>query len=176
MIRRVQDSSPDVLAKVMDLGAREGNVWNEDDLQAVLVHQLHVPLSFDLSSLNEEAGRTVDRLISDGNPPLRCHADLLQHPNPPLELLQLTKQFLKTVLKSRDDLLPRPVAAVLYYATILVAIMRCHERITSLDDKTLMAGFDWALQQPWLDEPTRSVFVEAHGDRPTLPPLGRGQG
>jgi hypothetical protein len=53
------------------------------------------------------------------------------------------------------------VATLLYFASIVVAQMRCGTRITALDDNAIGAAIQWALAQSWVDGPTRSLFEEA---------------
>ena len=62
--------------------------------------------------------------------------------------------------------LPRDIATVLYFAGIVVALTRCGERISQLDDAALRAGIEWAMSLPRLDEETRDALER----------LRRGQG
>ena len=55
---------------------------------------------------------------------LKSFGDLLHHPNPPLELLRLTKDFAKACRLSRSGPLPREIATLLYFASIIVAWVR----------------------------------------------------
>lgn len=47
---------------------------------------------------------------------------------------------------------PRPVAAMLYYVSIALALVRRKERISRLSDGELVTGLMWASNQPWLDD------------------------
>jgi hypothetical protein len=60
-------------------------------------------------------------------------------------------------------MLPPEVATLLYYAAILVARRRHGQRITQLDDNSLRSGVEWSLQQPWVDQRTKSLFQEGIG-------------
>ena len=60
-----------------------------------------------------------------------------------------------------DAGLPEEVATVLYYAAIFVALLRCGQRITSLDDASLARGGRWVVDQPWVAQPVRQIVVEA---------------
>ena len=57
--------------------------------------------------------------------------------------------------------LPRAVAAVLYYVTIAAALLRCGKRITQLGYDELLRGFQWVMDQPWVDQPTKGLIEEA---------------
>jgi len=87
--------------------------------------------------------------------------DLLHHPQPPLEMLQRVKRFAKACKVKAEGPLPPEVATVLYFASIVVALLRCEARISELDNKAIRTGTEWALAQTWLDQPTRSIFEEA---------------
>ena len=56
--------------------------------------------------------------------------------------------------------MPRPIASVLYFASIAAALVRCRRRITGLTNDDLVVGFRWMLAQPWLDTPTRTLINE----------------
>src|SRR5205823_4989142 len=89
---------------------------------------------------------------ADGKaPPLNSFGDLLSHPRPPLELLELTKEFAKTSDTRASSPLPPEVATVLYYAAIVAARLRHGAGITGLGARDLRDGIAWALRQPWLD-------------------------
>jgi hypothetical protein len=91
---------------------------------------------------------------------LKSFGDLLYHPNPLPELLELAKEFAKEHRADAESPLPREVATVLYYASIAAALARCGRRITRHDDATLRKGFQWGCEQPWVDEATRGLLRE----------------
>jgi hypothetical protein len=84
----------------------------------------------------------------------------LQHPHPPIELLEMLKDFAKAHALHPRSPLPREIATVLYYASILVAMNRCDRQITKLDSNLLRASVADLLPQEWLDESIRAVFTE----------------
>lgn len=128
------------------------------DLGEVLRGQLAARIVFDPSRLATAANRDG---AADAAGSLRSLGDLLADPNPPLELLELTKEFAKASDGRSDAPLPPPVATVLYYAAILAALLRHGRRITRLPDRALRDGVAWALRRPWLDAGTRRLFREA---------------
>jgi len=86
--------------------------------------------------------------------------NLLAYPNPPVELLEITKDFAKACRQNPNSPMPREIASVLYFASIAAALVRCRRRITGLADDALSEGFRWALSQSWLDAPTRALTEE----------------
>lgn len=172
------ETHPRSLAALLDVGGRDPNFWMPGELKDVLRHQLRAPLLFDLKTVDREGGAVdgwksgsspagragrSDR-VSTADPPPASFGDLLHHPRPPLELLRLTKEFAKASDSRSDNPLPPEVATVLYYAAILVALVRHGRRITALSDSQLLDGLDWVLQQPWLDGRTRDLFAAGRVD------------
>jgi hypothetical protein len=147
------------LARLLDAEAGGGE-WTADDMAAILRHQLNAPLRADLAATNPRAGHTLDT-VSRASPPPATFGELLAHPHPPLELLELAKDFGKTLRLDAACGVPAGVATVIYYASIVTAKLRCGRRISDLDDAALRRGVDWALAQPWLDAATRATFEEA---------------
>ena len=97
---------------------------------------------------------------------IRTFRDLLTHPQPPVTLLQVTKQFAKAMVCSPESPVPAEIGRVLYLAAILAALLRCGQRITELDTAALREGIDWALVQPWLDPALRPLFEAGRGHFP----------
>ena len=87
--------------------------------------------------------------------------NLLTFPNPPVELLEITKDFAKACRQNPHSPMPQEIASVLYFASIAAALVRCGCRITGLSNEILAEGFSWALAQPWLDAPTRVLIEES---------------
>jgi hypothetical protein len=147
----------------MDIAVADPRIWRLEELAAILHHQLSAPVEFDLGTVEEGAGQRLTMLTCGEGLLLRSFADLLHHPHPPVELLQLTKQFAKACWQHPDSPLPAEVAMLLYFASIAVALARCGQRITSLGDEALRPVFDWFARQPWVDEATRSLLSEGLG-------------
>jgi len=159
------------LAKMIDLGTDPQGLWEPDELGTILEHQLAAPLEFEVIGVDRAQLR---KLRSQSNTPaeIETFGDLLGHPQPPVALLELTKQFAKASYSHPERPLPDEVAAVLYLASIVVALVKCGERITRLGDDGLQYGLDRALRQTWLDASTRKLFeagrrwVEARKSEP----------
>ena len=79
------------LARLMDLGRRKEALWSPQELGAILRHQLAAPLEFDLGAAGDAA--LADRIAGfvGIQPPIRTFGELLFHPCPPVELLELVK-------------------------------------------------------------------------------------
>ena len=158
----------DCLAKMLDFGAGQQPLWASAELGAIFQHQMNSPLEPDLAQMDPTLRDRIGPLTVGGEP-LHTFGDLFRHPHPPLELLQATKQFAK-YSRTLDESLPRELATVLYFLAIAAAWTKHRRRITALDGEPLLNGLAWARQQPWLDEPSRAIVVEAEGQlRPDSP-------
>jgi len=157
------DTKPAWLAELIGLDDGDRGLWNPDELAAMLAHQLSARLEFDLGHLGPKAAPALEAMRTAEGPAIRSFRDLLYHPRPPVELLELTKEFARACGSGRDHLLPDEIAAMLYILSIAVARARCRRRISKLDDQALRHSLDWACKQSWVDEPTRQVLREAVG-------------
>lgn len=152
-------TDPRRLARMMEAGPGQ-RAWELDELGAIFRHQLTAPIDFDLASLGARAMTTLRSHATAGGAAPRTFAELFHDPQPPLDLLVLTKQFAKTSRADEESGLPAAVATVLYLASIVVARLRCGQRITGQSDEALAFGVQWVLDQPWVDERTRALFRE----------------
>ena len=150
------------LARMMDLEAGARGMWEPEELGAILEHQLAAPLELDLVGLDPGLAEKL-RLARQADPRIESFKDLLlRHANPPVECLELIKEFAKVSRGRPDGPLPDEIATVLYFLSIVAGIIKCRRRITRLDDEALRHGLEWALDQPWLDESTRRLFQEGY--------------
>ena len=129
--------------QVDDLGS-----WNVTELGPILEHQLDTPLDADLGAI----AVAEDNRPDSGSVPLkaeiRTFRQLLLDPHPPVELLNLVKQFAKGCRSQPDGPLPHEVATVLYLAAIAAARRNCHQRISTLDEAAWQRAVDWASPNP----------------------------
>jgi hypothetical protein len=151
-------SDPRLMAELLTAGGGAEPLWRAEELAAVLKHQLSAPVEFEphARSRDPHPGHTRTK----PGIPVSNFDELFHHPNPPVELLLLTKEFAKASRVQLESLLPQEVATVLYYASIVVARTRLGKRISGLDDKTTRKGIEWVVAQPWVDERTRGIFKE----------------
>ena len=167
--RDVSDAAPNSLADLIDFG-REEALWTAQDLEAILEHQLDAKIDFDLIRFGESRAEDLrQQLGSVKGPAIRTFRDLLEHPSPPIELLDATRRFAKSCRSRAEGPLPDEIATVLYFASAVVAMVKCERRISRLDDDGLRYALDWALEQPWLDDSIRDLFARG---RQTLKPTG----
>jgi hypothetical protein len=126
---------------MLDLDTSIGGPWDAQELGAVLRHQLAAPLP-----------------PVAGPAPVDTFDQLLRHPSPPLTLLESVKDFAKAARQNPAAGLPEEVAAVIYFAAIVVANRRCGVRISRLSDEELRSGVEWVLAQPWIAADIRVLF------------------
>jgi hypothetical protein len=138
-------------------------------MAAIFRHQMAAPLLADLQEVARAAGRRLEPPAADQGARFPSFADLLRHAEPPLELLELVKDFAKCNASHPENGLPKDIAAAIYYACIAAALVRLKARISKLSDADLARGLRWAGQQPWLDRETLQLLACA-GD--TLPAPG----
>lgn len=134
--------------------------WRPEDLAAVLRHQLDAPLAFDLASHQSGGMEHVEDLRCVEGQPIRTFRELFHHPRPPVELLELTKEFAKSLAHRDDAPLPEQIATILYVLSIIVARARCGCRISQTDDEEQRRQVEWILSHPWVDESTRCLLRE----------------
>jgi hypothetical protein len=141
------------LMQVDDLGS-----WNAAELGPILEHQLDTPLDVDLGPIAVAEGNRPDFGREQLKAEIRTFRQLLLAPHPPIELLNLVKQFAKGCRNQPDGPLPHEVATVLYLAAIAAARRNCHQRISTLDDAAWQLAVDWALAQSWLNAGIRDLL------------------
>jgi len=161
--RDLTKTDPRLLADVMGLATKEGDLWAPADLGAILRHQLAAPLADELGPLDERVGDKLDAHRAAGGGALDTFGDLLRHPRPPVEMLKLTKRFARRSKGHPAAPLPGRVATILYVASIVAARTRRSARISRMDDQALRVGILWALEQPWLDESIRRLLTDGLG-------------
>ncbi len=158
----VFETDPRQVALLLDFDEGDDErLWQPEELAAVLRHQLSAPLKVDIVSISAGPAAQLKTLVESQGLLLKSFGDLLHHPNPPVELLKETKQFAKTCRMSPNSPIPKDVAAVLYFASIAVAMTRCRRRISALGNDELEKGFKWVLAREWVDENTKELITEA---------------
>ena len=154
----IRDSKAVCLARMMALVKEDQGLWKAEELGPILQHQLAAAVQLDLGRLDRLSAERLEALCSQATPPIETFRDLLHHPRPPVELLEMTKNFARACHGGAESLLPNEVATVLYISSIVAAKLQCQRRITKLDSQGLKHMLDWALDQPWLDESTRGLL------------------
>ena len=132
-----------------------------DELAAIFRHQISAPMLVDLGGFDPRTASRL-KLVSEAQGLLlKSFADLLHHPSPPVELLELVKDFAKANLDHPESGLPAEIASALYYTSIAAALVRWDTRISKLPDAGLQRGLSWTREQAWLDEKTRELLAQA---------------
>jgi hypothetical protein len=156
----IHDTDNKSLAALLDLPPGGERLWRDEELGAILRHQLTAPLQVDLINLERGLAVKVRTLAESQGLVLKSFGDLLAHPNPPIELLKITKDFAKACRLSPHSPLPREIASVLCFASIAAALVRCRQRITGLSNEAIAEGLQWVMKRPWVDAPTRALVQE----------------
>jgi hypothetical protein len=149
------------LSALIASGEERGPLWRPDELAAMFRHQMSAPVLMDLGSFDPRTAKQLKSLTAAQGLLLSSFSDLFNHSNPPIQLLQLVKDFAKTNLDHPESGLPREIATALYYASIAAALVRLEQRISHLPDEDLQRGLRLTREQPWLDDRTKSLMAEA---------------
>ncbi len=128
----------DALSELIAFDAQGRAIWPAKELAGKLEEPLG-ELDEDLNCSNE----------------IQTVRELLEHPNPPIELLIRVKDLSK---RRPRDLFPPEMALLLYYGSIAAAMVRCGKRITKLRDEDLRNGFSWAVKEQWVPETICELF------------------
>jgi hypothetical protein len=124
---------------------------------------MSAPVLVDLGGYDPGTAARLKRLSEAQSLLLKSFADLFHHPSPPVELLELTKDFAKANMDHAQSSLPHEVAAALYYTSIAAALVRLGARISRLPEGELRRGLLWTGEQAWLDEETKQLLLQAAG-------------
>ena len=151
------------LATLLATGEERARLWRPDELAAIFRHQMSAPVLVDLGTFDPRSATRLRALSEAQGLLLRSFTDLFHHPAPPVELLELVKDFAKANLDHPESGLPGEIAAALYYTSIAAALVRLNARISQLPDADLKRGLRWTLEQAWLDEKTKELLAQASG-------------
>ncbi len=156
-------SSAAQLAKIMNLDETTPDVWNDQDLAAMVRHQMEAPLHFDLTSFELKGRRAEARtetLTSAAKARIESFQDLLFHPEPPLETLRLSKDFFKARTKALKKDSPEWQMAYLFYLLSILAAGSRAPQLSNLTPGDLRKATKWALDQKWVDERTKRLLSQ----------------
>jgi hypothetical protein len=159
----VFQGQPKSLAALLEASGESARLWRPEELGAIFRHQMAAPVLVDLGGYDPGVAARLKKLSEAQSLLLKSFADLFHHPSPPLELLELTKDFAKANMDHAQSSLPGEVAAALYYTSIAAALLRLDVRITRLPDADLRRGLLWTRDQVWLDAETRQLLLQAAG-------------
>ncbi len=140
--------------------------------------ELSLLLSFRLSmSFGDYLYVDGKRTRVNGNGPLvpfekfskYCLLDLVEQRNPTgakgelgceelLELLRRLKRVAKWFKSKHRDYVPEKLSILIYNLASALALVRCNNRIDTLDDEQLSYNLRWSFELPWLDDRLRPIF------------------
>jgi hypothetical protein len=148
------------LAGILTLDGAETELWAADEMRAIWQHQLAAPLEIDLNTM--ESGLPTGLTTSPEIKPLlmKTFGELFGHSHPPVELLDLTRQFALQTLRESENPHLKQVAKALYYVSMAACLDRC-AKPPLLPEAELRSGIDWALNRIWLDQKTKQLLVHA---------------
>jgi hypothetical protein len=149
------------LAALMATGEERGWLWRPEELAAIFRHQISAPMLVDLGTFDARTAAKLRTLSEAQGLLLKSFADLLHHPMPPVELLELVKDFAKANLDHPESGLPSEIASALYYCSIAAALVHLDTRISQLPDADLQRGLRWTSEQGWLDDRTKGLLTLA---------------
>jgi hypothetical protein len=141
---------------MLDLGEIH-HVWAPHELKEMLQHQLSAPLQVSLGTQTAEISHQLKVARRD---PLLTLEQLLNDPQPPIELLKQVKQFAKMCLRDRENPLPSEIVMLLYYSSIAAGMVRLNHPISELPPAALKRGMGWLAEQQWVTEDVRALLEE----------------
>jgi hypothetical protein len=154
------DVPPTSLAALIELDeVIPQRVWREEELGAILAHELATPAWLEIGPLRLSGVSPTS--LGGGGIRLATLGELLHHPEVPLELLVRLKEFAKQQRHDPGSHLPEPVAAALYALAVAAAILRHGQRITRLPVDSVLNHLKWAVGRPWVDAPARQLLQAA---------------
>lgn len=156
-----ENAPPPSLAELIELDVQPRRVWRVDELGAILLHELSLPLSIGLSQMTLTAAEPAADPRDASEMRLLTLGTLLHHPQPPLEMLERVKDAAKAARHDPQSHLPEDVAAVLYGMAIAAALLRHGRRITSMSDWAARNYLEWACGREWLDAASRRLLSGA---------------
>jgi hypothetical protein len=151
------------LATLMAAGEEGARLWRPDELAAIFRHQMSAPMLVDLGTFDSRTATKLRTLSEAQGLLLKSFTDLFHHPAPPIELLELVKDFAKANMDHSESGLPGEIAAALYYTSIAAALVRLDAHISQLPDADLQRGLRWTMEQAWLDVKTKELLAQALG-------------
>jgi hypothetical protein len=154
--RQLLGGSPQKLGQMMGLAQEDAT--EVQDLRSIFRQQLTEPMNQTVCCPTNQPVRTQQSEMSQFS-----LANLLSASSPSLDCLGACKDYAKACLQHPDRRLPQEIARVIYFACIAAALLRCRQRITKLEDGTLMEAFRWCLEQDWCLEELSALFQEAIG-------------
>lgn len=148
----------------------DSSEWSPQQLATMLNQCLEQSIEFSTVALKRPQAKRLRRDMESQGLLLKSLGDLFQHEHPPVPLLQAAKSFARAHCTAASQTIPNEVGHVLYYASIVAALIRTGQRITELNDQELLAGIHWVLEQPWVNESIQALMREGLAGLPSPSP------
>jgi hypothetical protein len=158
----IHNAPPAVLASLAgaaDLQQSPQRAWSEQELTAILLHQLAASIDADLAEFMPERARQLAQLGLGGSG--STFAQVLFAPNPTRAMLEAVKEFGKSIYHERLAALPREIGKLIYFAALRAGQFRLGDALTQLDEQSLRQGYAWAAAQAWITPELRELFAFA---------------
>ena len=150
-IDKIYQSDPGNLADLITYcQAREQ--YTAEDLNQLWRDLLNLPVQ------TLEVGRWTTGSAAGSGPTL---GQFISDDSAAPELCEKYKALGKKLARCDCDDVPREIGSAVYYLCIAVCLLRHDKRITHLSDDELIAGFNWMLEQIWLDDTSRAVIYSS---------------
>jgi len=150
---------------LIDLDDAIPKLWRDDDLAAMFRHQLATPLEFDLGQQMPQVLRDLRTSAEGAAAACRTFRQILLDDATgvvtPDAVLEAIKNYGKSLGRHRDSVVPREIGKLLYFCAIAAARVRSGTQISDLPSPALESGLRWAMQQPWIDDPSRQLLAAA---------------
>ena len=143
------------LAHALQAASEDGGGWFPEDFGPILCHQLNSPIGADLIQLVSEEGGLP------GGQSAQTFGALLFDASPSPGMLLLVKNLAKQLMEEKRFAYPKPVATVLYFASIASACLGAGVSISSLSPAEIRQGFQWARKREWIPPRLALLFEEA---------------
>ena len=160
MTKKPRTSDTRLLEIFFDPDYEQRRTWHPQELGAILEHQWNAPLAADLGGLPPERAQFLTKLCDADRLLLKSYGDIFGHPMPPIELLEMVKDYAKRNMAGADKELPEDIAKLLYVLSVVVARVRCGKRITSQEDEAVRKNIEAVLIQPWVTPPISGLLRE----------------
>ena len=123
--------------------------------------QMALPLRTALADVSPRMTALLSLVAGENDQPIVTLGDLFEHPQPPIEILQIVKEWATQCMQKKNDDIPPRVAPVIYLAAVAAAFVKCQHRLTRSDDTDLQVTFRQALGTSWITGSVRHLFQNA---------------
>ena len=152
------------LLKFLSLDEDTSEEWQNEDLAAMVRHQLSAPLVADLKAGNSgpsEPEGLHQRLAAAAAIGIMSFGDLLFHQKPPGELLKASKEFFKRRCARIRKGSPDWMIAFLFYNLSILAARQHNVSISRLTPADLLAFTKWAIKQEWVNATIKDFLLRS---------------